>query len=121
MSDRRPAHVAEVMPRKPFPESWGYLSSPSSRSRKIVEIVRPLLRDGDSVLDAYCGVTPVAPLLRCGPVFGFDGDPDCVNELRARYPEQTWRLIDERSLPFARTLPGKVDVLLGLGLARGYA
>jgi len=111
--------IAEIRPRKSVDEAWSYLSRTSNRAEQVAEIARPLLRDRDLVMDAYCGVSPLAGLMTGVKLFGFDRDADCIRQLGLDHPEHTWHVIEERELPFSRDLPDEVHVLLGLGLTSG--
>ena len=100
-------------------DKWSYLTSPSNRGPLIMQHLRPQLQDGDRVFDAYCGFSPLNAHLERVRIFGFDVDPVVIARLRAEYPGHDWAQIEERQLAYA-TLPDAVDVLVGLGLSRGY-
>jgi hypothetical protein len=100
-------------------DKWSYLTASSNRGERIMEYLRPLLRDGDLVFEAYCGFSPLNAHYNGTQVFGFDVDPAVIQRLREEYPGRTWIQIDEKHLAFA-DIPDRADVLVGLGLSRGY-
>ncbi len=100
-------------------DKWSYLTASSDRGALIMEHLRPLLRDGDQVFEAYCGFSPLNALYGNVRVFGFDLDPVVIERLRAEYPAHRWAQVEERQLPYA-DLPERCDVLVGLGLSHGY-
>ncbi len=102
-------------------DKWSYLCQPSNRPELLAALVRPLLRAGDSVMDIYCGRSPVAALLEGTSLLGWDADPGAVKHLRMEYPQSRWECIEEISVPFSDLLPERVEVLLGLGVSLGYA
>jgi hypothetical protein len=111
-----------VVPIKQPPrvdDKWSYLISASDRGSLIMEHLGPLLRDGDRVLEAYCGFSPLNAHYENVRVFGFDVDPTIIERLRIQYPRHTWAQIEEKHVAYAE-LPEEVDVLVGLGLSYGY-
>jgi hypothetical protein len=100
-------------------QTWGYLVSASDRGALLMQHLRPLLRPGDRVFEAYCGFSPLNAHYEDVQVFGFDLDPQIIERLRAEYPQHRWEQIDERFLALAE-LPDQAEVLVGLGLSRGY-
>jgi hypothetical protein len=100
-------------------DKWSYLTAASDRGRLIMEHLRPLLRSGDKVFEAYCGFSPLNAEYTDVDVFGFDVDPAIIERLRSEYPTSTWAQIEEQRLAYA-SLPEHTDVLIGLGLSHGY-
>lgn len=100
-------------------DKWSYLTVASDRGERIMEYLRPLLQENDLVFEAYCGFSPLAAHYNGTRVFGFDVDPSVIQRLRAEYSQQTWMQIDEKHLAYAH-IPARADVLVGLGLSRGY-
>ena len=64
-----------------------------------------------------CSIFPNFPE---ATLFGFDLDPEIIRQLRERYPQHTWKVVEERRLPYS-DLPDQVQVLVGLGLSRGHS
>ena len=107
--------------RRPEPDyRWPYLLKPSDRAGKLLPYVNSILRDGDVVLDMYCGYSPLAPLLEHVEIVGWDRHAAIIERLRRDAPGHQWLEIEERSMPFSDQLPERADVIIGLGLSHGY-
>lgn len=115
------AGLAMVPVKRPprVEDKWSYLTAASDRGRLVMEHLRPLLRPGDHVFEAYCGFSPLNAEYDGVDVFGFDVDPAIIERLRTEYPSSRWAQIEEQRLAYA-ALPDRADVLVGLGLSYGY-
>lgn len=112
--------VVEIRKPPAVQETWQYLCNESNRAALLFEHARKIIPPGSRVFDVYCGFSPMAALLNETVIFGCDCDPAIINQLRRLFPQHRWQQIDEMYLPFAE-LPDEIDVLMGLGLSRGYA
>lgn len=101
-------------------DKWRHLVQPSNRAEKMKPIVESLVQPGDQVFDAYCGLSPLPPIISAAKIFGFDIDSEIIGKLRETHPQHQWQQISENYLIHA-DLPDAVQVLAGLGLNYGYA
>lgn len=112
--------IVEVRLQAAVEETWGYLVEKSNRGEQLLRFARRVIRPGDQVCDLNCGCSPLGKFLNEVSLFGWDRDPRIIERLRRELPQHQWEQIEERNLPFAE-LPPRMDVVLGLGLSRGYA
>lgn len=112
--------LVEVTHPPKVEDKWSHLMQPSNRGAQLRPLLNSIVQAGDQVFDAYCGFSPLPPLLDGVRIFGFDRDPDIIGKLRATYPDHQWQPITEEHLIHA-DLPDSVQVLTALGLNYGYA
>lgn len=83
------------------------------------ELLEPLLKKGDRVLEAGCGSAVWARFLkrRGWNAEGLDFEEDVITRLQERFPEMPWHLADIRNMPFP---DGTFDVILCWGVVEHF-
>ena len=74
--------------RKPEP----YLRKTEPRGAILFDLIRPHLREGDRILDAGCGYSPMAThILEIGHrITGFDINPEPIDHLKQKHTRGEW-------------------------------
>jgi SAM-dependent methyltransferase len=92
-------------------QAYDRLRSRSLFEKAWLDAFAALLPAGGSVLDIGCGMgEPIAgDLIGRGFVFtGIDSSPDMIAMARARFPQQTWEVVDMRTLSFGHMFDGLI-------------
>jgi hypothetical protein len=99
------------MQKKQVVKDWEYLKKTEPRGKRIYEIIKSYIKDCKVVVDMNCGYAPLYPYLKGLDYYGYDSDKDCIEYLKKKYPNGSWKCCtDDKISP-----PKKFDLLLVLG------
>jgi len=94
------------------------LKKTEPRGSILFNVLEPYLKNGDKVLDACCGYSPLAKyIINHGcKIIGFDNNLEAIKFLEKEHPSGTWYFLSYKTGKYF-----SIDVLLLLGVVHFYS